>query len=129
MLKNVSSNPVIPTMRAPSSVVRTLGRHPRGGKFDSYGAHQSWSLSEMDITEVYETSSPSSTLGETANYFLFLLFCFLFCLLWCWSSMVLSTRAIIITMVINPPINIKSGFISLDPGNICTVLEHRLILW
>lgn len=25
------------------------------------------SLSEMDITEVYETSSPSSTLGETAT--------------------------------------------------------------
>ena len=62
------SNPVIPTIRVCSSVVEHV--------VDIHGAESSilstptiGSLSEMDITEVYETSSPSSTLGETANYF------------------------------------------------------------
>ncbi len=53
-------------MRAPSSLVEHL--------VDIQGVAGSipavptiGSLSEMDITEVYETSSPSSTLGETAT--------------------------------------------------------------
>lgn len=87
------SNPVIPTMRVCSSVVEhvvdihgvessilstptilgsrlmvglqilnltmVVRSHPPQPKKRS--------LSEMDITEVYETSSPSSTLGETAT--------------------------------------------------------------
>ena len=60
------SNPVIPTIRVCSSVVEHV--------VDIHGAESSilstpttGSLSEMDITEVYETSSPSSTLGETAT--------------------------------------------------------------